>query len=267
MKISSWNINSVRLRKELIKYLIEKESPDIILLQETKCVNEEFPSEFFNKIGFIHQYFEGEKSYNGVAILSRIAFENPFSLSFCNDNKRHISVRVNDVEIHNFYVPAGGDIPDVRVNEKFKHKLDFISNMQKWFKDNRDKSDKMILCGDLNIAPFEHDVWSSKQLKNIVSHTDIERESMNNLRNELEWVDCSRKFIPSTEKSYSWWSYRNKDWKKSNRGRRLDHIWVSKPLEPILTEYHTFPYFRDCEKPSDHIPILISLYINKQMTK
>lgn len=261
MKIATWNINSIRLRKEIVKKYLELENIDILLLQETKCVNEQFPCDFFTNFGFKYQYFEGEKSYNGVAILSKIELQNSFSLSLCNEDKRHISAQAGDIEIHNFYIPAGGDVPSEEDNPKFKHKLNYVREMRKWFSKNRDKKDKMILCGDLNIAPFEHDVWSSKQLRDVVSHTNIERKLLLDLVGEFKWVDCARKFTPSDEKSYSWWSYRNKDWKKSNRGRRLDHIWTTDPLNENIKAYNIFKDARDWEKPSDHIPLSIKLDI------
>lgn len=255
MKIISWNINSLRLRIELLRIISEKLSPDIIALQETKVEDKDFPHEKIYDMGYKHIYFSGQKSYNGVAILSKIKCDDVFTLDFVNDHKRHIAVRIKDVEIHNFYVPAGGDIADPEINDKFKHKLEYISSIENWFLNNHSINSKIILLGDLNIAPYEHDVWSSKQLKNTVSHTDVERELLINFKNSCNFLDIARKFTPIQEKSYSWWSYRNKDWKKSNRGRRLDHIWVSSILEKTLVGYGSLIELRDFEKCSDHIPI------------
>jgi exodeoxyribonuclease-3 len=117
----------------------------------------------------------------------------------------------------------------------------------------------VIALGDFNIAPHEHDVWSSKQLKNVVSHTPPERESITKMQQSLDFIDSARHFIPMEDKAYSWWSYRNKDWKKSNRGRRLDHIWVTPPLRESLKSYNMFSHARDWVKPSDHAPIMIEL--------
>lgn len=231
MKIVTWNINSVRLRLNLLQTLAETLNPDVICLQETKASDEVFPQDEIKKIGYEYMAFAGEKSYNGVAILSKYPIDNIFSSIFYNNDKRHISAKIGDIEIHNFYVPAGGDEPDIDINPKFKHKLEYIRLIQDWFLTNRNKNDKIILLGDLNIAPHKHDVWSSSQLKNVVSHTSIERELLLNLQNSFEFIDSARHFTHMDEKLYSWWSYRNKDWQKSNRGRRLDHIWVSLPLK------------------------------------
>ncbi len=257
MRIISWNINSIRLRIDLIGLLQTKYNPDIILLQETKTENIFFPVEACTNFSFTHQYFEGEKSYNGVAILSKIPFNEKFSLAFYNGDKRHVAVKIKDLEIHNFYIPSGGDIPDPELNPKFKHKLAYLDEMHKWFLVNRMPDRQILLAGDLNISPLEHDVWSSRALRNEVSHTDIERKIMMDMIKEFEWRDIAREFIPHNNKLYSWWSYRNKDWKKSNRGRRLDHIWLNNHASHNVSHFEIIKEARDWTRPSDHVPVLI----------
>ena len=132
--------------------------------------------------------------------------------------------------IHNFYVPAGGDIPDLSLNEKFAHKLQFLQELREWGGRRKASSAPAILVGDLNVAPLEHDVWSHKQLLDVVSHTPIETEALETLRQEAGWIDAMRHLRPQPEKIYSWWSYRSPDWQAANKGRRLDHIWVSGDL-------------------------------------
>ena len=259
MKIVTWNINSVRLRIGTIKKFIQISQADVICLQETKSQNEFFPFEEVKALGYHYIVVSGEKSYNGVAILSKIPIDESFCLEFYNQDKRHIAAKIAGIEIHNFYVPAGGDIPDIHENHKFKHKLAFLDLMHEWFLQNRKNSDNMVLLGDLNIAPFEHDVWSSKQLKNVVSHTDIERKVLIRNLNSMDWVDTQRRFVPMSDKLYSWWSYRSPNWQESNRGRRLDHIWVSKCLGDRLVSTEVFRETRTWERPSDHVPVLLSL--------
>jgi exodeoxyribonuclease-3 len=260
MKVFSWNINSVRLRAPIILRLIEEQSPDIICLQETKCPDEAFPFKTFEKAGFTHIAVNGMKSYNGLAILSRYPIE---SMEIHNrvdkQDCRHLSAIIQGIEIHNLYIPAGGDEPDITINEKYKHKLDFVSEMTTWFMQHKNKNNSIIACGDFNIAPHEHDVWSSNQLKDVVSHTMPEREGLIKMQQSIDFIDVARHFIPSTDKAYSWWSYRNKDWKIFNRGRRLDHIWVTQPLANKLKSYNVITHARDWEKPSDHAPIMIEL--------
>ena len=259
MKIVSWNINSVRLRIDALGEVLSSINPDVICLQETKATNDVFPFDQIKSFGYEHIIASGEKSYNGVAIISKHPIISSFSLELYNEDKRHIAAMINDIEIHNFYVPAGGDIPNPDENPKFAHKLAFIDEMNNWFLENRSKEDKLILVGDLNISPFEHDVWSSKQLRNIVSHSDIEREKL--LRNieSFNWIDTHRKFTDHSEKLYSWWSYRSPNWQKSNRGRRLDHIWVSKNLDTSLKSASIYKETRSWEKPSDHVPVITEL--------
>src|SRR6185295_15517024 len=117
------------------------------------------------------------------------------------------------------YVPAGGDIPDPKLNPKFAHKLQFLDEMEAYFDKMKGKaSTARVVVGDLNVAPFEHDVWSHKQLLKVVSHTPPETDRMHRLYATHDWIDVTRAFVPKEEKIFSWWSYRNQDWKKSDRG-------------------------------------------------
>lgn len=263
MKIVTWNINSVRLRLENLKILSVKESPDIICLQETKVQDTEFPMEAINNIGYQHIYFTGEKSYNGVAILSKVKLSNIDKLQFLDKPEcRHISALLPEgIELHNFYVPAGGDIADAEVNPKFASKLKFMDGIANWFDKKRKSSEKIILVGDINIAPLPNDVWSHKQLLEVVSHTPIEVEKMEYLYKTLEWRDAIRHFTPHEHKLYSWWSYRNRDWRKSNRGRRLDHIWITSPLISKLKSGYIIKDARDWKLPSDHVPVVTEFNI------
>lgn len=258
MRIATWNINSVRLRIDLVAKLAQSQRPDVICLQETKAQDVDFPLNKLKEMGYEHIIFRGEKSYNGVAIISKLPLVGVETQNIAGSgDSRHISaILPGDIEMHNFYIPAGGDIPDVGLNHKYKFKLEFVEYMDKWFSNNRKSQDKIIILGDFNIAPHEHDVWSHKQLMNEVSHTEPEITRLNALQGGLGWVDIGRHFVPKDEKLYSWWSYRNKDWKKSNRGRRLDHIWVTPALEGQIKSHHVFSEARDWEKPSDHAPVI-----------
>lgn len=260
MKICSWNINSVRLRAPIVRRVMDDMNPDILCLQETKCPNDLFPYKDFEDSGYTHIHANGMKAYNGLAIFSKHPFEHEEIFHRVGKKDcRHSVVHVGDTHIHNLYIPAGGDIPDIEENEKFKHKLDFVAELNQYLSDTYTTEDKVVILGDFNIAPYEHDVWSSKQLKKVVSHTDIERTMLESLRASLEFIDSARHFTPMDEKSYSWWSYRNKDWEKSNRGRRLDHIWVTPVLENALKSYEVYKETRSWIKPSDHAPIMIEL--------
>ncbi len=264
MRLATWNINSVRLRINRIAELARTSELDVICLQETKVHDDLFPLKAIQEIGYPHVAFSGMKSYNGVAILSRLPLEDVQTENWCGRGDcRHISAKLpGGIELHNFYVPAGGDIPDREKNEKFGHKLDFLDEMTDWFPANRSAKKKMIMVGDLNIAPLETDVWSHKQLLKVVSHTPIEVEKLGNVQESVDWIDAVRHFFPEEERLYSWWSYRARDWDVSDRGRRLDHIWVTPPLKKALTGASILRDARGGEKPSDHVPVIVDLDLN-----
>jgi exodeoxyribonuclease-3 len=198
------------------------------------------------------------KSYNGVAILSRLPLDNISTKPWCErDDARHIQADIEGITVHNFYVPAGGDIPDPDLNVKFAHKLRFLDEVTDWFGTQSDHP--ALLVGDLNVAPLETDVWSHKQLLDVVSHTPIEVEKLTAWQNSLDWVDAVRRFIPPELKLYTWWSYRAQDWAASDRGRRLDHIWATPSLAPRLTGAMVIREARNWTPPSDHVPVMIDL--------
>lgn len=260
MKIVTWNINSVRLRAPIVVDMMRSLDPDVVCLQETKCPDELFPSQVFADEGYEHQHFHGMKSYNGVAILSKSPFVSKDIHHRCGrEDCRHVAAKFKGFELHNIYIPAGGDIPDPDQNDKFAHKLDFVDELGAWFKDNYTANQKLVAVGDFNIAPLENDVWSHKSLLKVVSHTPIEVEKMKGMYASLDWQDAIRYFVPEDQKCYTWWSYRNHDWKVSNRGRRLDHIWVTKPLVGKLSKHKIMAEARDWEKPSDHVPVMLEL--------
>ena len=183
MRITTWNINSVRSPAAGLEAL-EEVQPDVLCLQETKATPDQFPAKAFAEAGYPHQIVQGMKGYNGVAIVSRVPIEDSGSRDWCGKpDARHAAGRTADgIEVHCFYVPSGGDVPDPSKNEKFKHKLDFLAEMRDWFGKERKPSDPMVLVGDLNIVPLENDVWSHKQLLDVVSHTPVEVDAMEAFR-------------------------------------------------------------------------------------
>lgn len=266
MKIATWNINSVRLRMGLLKQFCDKYAPDIVCLQETKCQDSQFPLDDIKQLGFRHVYFRGEKSYNGVVIMSKIPFEQPNFKNWVGKNDcRHQMVmlkpagKINNIALHNFYIPAGGDIPNRDANPKFAHKLDFVDEATEYFHHEYSKDDAIIILGDFNIAPYADDVWSTKQLLNVVSHTPQETSRLNQWRDGFGFIDIHRHLAGDDRKLYSWWSYRARDWQESNRGRRLDHLWITPPLLPYCKSATIISEMRGFEKPSDHVPCMLEL--------
>jgi exodeoxyribonuclease-3 len=252
--LATWNINSVRLRKALVAKLLTEEAPDVLCLQECKSPVEKIPMEVFSELGYHHMVGRGQKGYNGVAILSKLPIEEAGGEDFAAlGHARHVAGRLeNGVVIHNFYVPAGGDVPDREVNVKFGQKLDYLSEMRDWF--HGDKPEKAILVGDLNIAPREDDVWDHKKLLKIVSHTPVEVEALAETQDAGGWVDITRKDIPEGL-LYSWWSYRAKDWDAADKGRRLDHIWATPDIANAGHSSRILRAARGWEQPSDHAPV------------
>ena len=259
MRIVTWNINSLRLRIPHLARMADALAPDIVCLQETKVPDDAFPADRLAEIGFPHALYRGMKSYNGVAILSAAPLREIHRRDWCGrEDCRHIAAALpGGAELHNFYVPAGGDIPDPEQNEKFAHKLEFVAQMTDWFATL--KKGRRILVGDLNIAPLETDVWSHKALLKVVSHTPIEVAALDNLARSRDWVDAVRRFIPPDEPLYSWWSYRAHDWSAADKGRRLDHVWVTPDLAPTLLNAEVARDVRGWNKPSDHAPVIVEL--------
>ncbi len=255
--LATWNINSVRLREDLVARLLRDEAPDILCLQECKSPVEKIPMDQFRALGYGHIVARGQKGYNGVAILSRLPITDAGDRDYARlGHARHVAARLeNGVTIHNMYIPAGGDVPDREMNEKFGQKLDFVSEMRDVF--HADRPERAIMVGDFNIAPREDDGWSHKQLLKVVSHTPIEVEHLLAAQDAGKWVDITRQDIPEGQ-LYSWWSYRNRDWDASDRGRRLDHIWASPDIANAGHGSRVLRDLRGWEKPSDHVPVFAS---------
>jgi len=271
-RLATWNINSVRLRLDLVQRFVRAHKPDILCLQEIKCLEDQFPRAALEALGFPHIAVCGQKGYHGVATLSRIPFHRADRRDICGRGQaRHVAVTLDGaaapgrkpIVLHNLYVPAGGDIPDPAVNDKFRHKLDFLDAMTAWFGGHRAKGkNRMILTGDLNVAPLPTDVWSHKQLLRVVSHTPPETDRLDQVRAAHDWIDVMRRHVSPEQKLFTWWSYRNRDWRASNRGRRLDHIWATPALEGSSVSMRVLDEARDWPRTSDHVPVIADFEID-----
>jgi len=269
-RLATWNINSVRIRLDLIERFVRAYRPDVLCLQEIKCEESQFPLKPLSALGFPHIAVSGQKGYHGVATLSRLPFKLGERRDLCGrGHARHISVALDGaaagmkpIVLHNLYVPAGGDVPDPAINDKFQHKLDYLEAMTAWFGGHRTKAkNRMILVGDLNVAPLPTDVWSHKQLLKVVSHTPPETDRLEQVRASHDWIDVMRRHVPAEQKLFTWWSYRNRDWRVSNRGRRLDHIWASQALGNSAVSMTVVDETRDWARTSDHVPVIADFEI------
>jgi exodeoxyribonuclease-3 len=269
LTVTTWNINSVRLRINLVAKFLKAARPDVLCLQETKCPDDAFPLKRFKRLGYEHIAINGQKGYHGVAVISRLPFEHIDKRGFCGKaDARHIRVTFGEkaglrdpLNVHNFYVPAGGDEPDPKINPKFEHKLSFLDEMKSCGDFVPSPHEHAIVVGDLNVAPLEHDVWSHKALLKVVSHTPIECKKLTAFQQAGQWVDVARAQIPEPEKVYTWWSYRASDWKAANKGRRLDHIWVSQALGDRFHSFNITRAARGWGRPSDHVPVTATVEV------
>lgn len=267
LTVTTWNINSVRLRIGLVAKFIKAVRPDVLCLQETKCPDDKFPLRRLKRFGYEHVALNGQKGYHGVVVLSRLPFESHSIEGFCGKTDcRHVAVTLGEraglrdpVTVHNFYVPAGGDTPDPAINPKFAHKLSFLDEMRAHAKLKPAANERAILVGDLNVAPLQHDVWSHRQMLRVVSHTPIECEKLTAICTAGGWVDAMRTLVPEPAKLYTWWSYRAPDWAAANKGRRLDHIWVSPQLGDRVSGIKIVKEARAWDRPSDHVPVTATI--------
>jgi exodeoxyribonuclease-3 len=260
LRLCTWNVNSVRLRAEQVARFVAEQAPDVVCLQEIKCREGEFPRETFVEMGLPHLRIAGQKGWHGVAIASRLPIGDAPPLQVCREgHARCVGGTVAGVEVHNFYIPAGGDLPDRALNPKFDHKLDFYEKLTAELS-RRDPKAPLALVGDLNVAPGEFDVWNHRYMSKVVSHTPVEVEAMEALKASLDFADLPRAHVPEPEKLASWWSYRAADFRQSSRGLLLDHILVTQPLAGgAASRIHDD--VRAWERPSDHAPVTADLVL------
>ena len=264
LRICTWNVNSVRLRHEHAARFMREQAPDVLCLQEIKCREGEFPREAFVEMGLPHLKIAGQKGWHGVAIASALPIEDAPPLDVCREgHARCVGVKVAGVEIHNFYIPAGGDVADREANPKFDHKLDFYEKLTAELA-RRDPKAPLAIVGDLNVAPGEFDVWNHKYMSRIVSHTPAEVEAFGRMKDSLGFIDLLRETTPEPQKLASWWSYRALDFRKSNRGLRLDHILVTPGLKDAAFRQgcaaaRIHDDVREWDRPSDHAPVSADL--------
>jgi exodeoxyribonuclease-3 len=256
MKIATWNVNSVRARLEHIQDWIEENKPDLLCLQEIKVQDSDFPEEAFKELGQ-NVYAHGQKAYNGVAFIT------PHEMSDIHygvedegldSQKRLIMGKLNDITYINVYAPNGQD-PE---SDKFVYKEQWYAALKKLFENKLSQTDKVLICGDFNIAPEDRDVHSPDTMLGKCGFHPSEHEW---LADFLSWglTDAFRLHCDD-EGIFSWWDYRQGAFQR-NRGMRIDHIFVSKPLVPLCKNTYIDTAPRKLEKPSDHTPVVTELDI------
>ncbi len=260
-------MNSVRTRISQITDWIKNINPDILCLQETKVIDDSFPLKPFEELGY-EVILNGQKSYNGVAIISKLKIENVIK-GFTNENedknnflefneqKRLISANINGLKIINVYVPNGSSID----SDKFDYKIKWLNHLSSFLDEQVRDEDLVCLVGDFNIAPFDIDIYSPQKYKGGIMASRIERETLNNVI-KGRFIDSFRIFEKNTG-HWSWWDYRNNAY-ELNKGWRIDHIYISKNLSSNLKSCVIERSQRENIQPSDHAPVLINLEIDNQ---
>jgi exodeoxyribonuclease-3 len=257
LKIATWNINGINSRLQHVIDWCAKERPDVLCLQETKCVDAKFPHSKLRLAGFEHIEFFGEKAYNGVAILSKQPIDD-VERNLPKDKedapRRIIAGTIDGVRIMNAYAPHGTALG----SDKMAFKLDWFKRLRAYFDKNFAREDNLILCGDLNVAPHELDVWKPSLWKDKTHFSKPEREAIHDLK-RWGFVDVFRQ-INDDVKEFTWWSNFHHDFEK-DRGLRIDLVWASPDLAERCTDCWIDKVPRAFEKPSDHAPVVAEFHL------
>lgn len=260
LKILSWNVNSINVRCDQVIELLKRESPDVLCLQELKCVEEKFPKEPFEALGY-YLNMAGEKTYNGVAIISKAvpdsviqgmgmgmgsagAGEGDFDLQ-----KRVIAARFPSCRVVSVYVPNG----ESTTSEKYAFKLRWLAEFHSYLKRLLEEDKRVIVCGDFNIAPEDRDVWSPEHWRDKVLCSEAERMAWKEII-ALGFVDTFRMFNAS-EGQFSWWDYRSFSFRRK-QGLRIDFILASESVASSVISSDILVDMRKLERPSDHAPLM-----------
>ena len=265
MLIATWNVNSIRTRLSQIIDWINKFNPDVLCFQETKVIDESFPIDPFKELGYSVEVY-GQKSYNGVAIISKIKAVNTKKGFYTSknsdqnfkiflDQKRLISADINGIKIINVYVPNGSSLE----SDKFEYKINWLNCLASFLDEQQKNGELICLLGDFNIAPSNIDIHDPRKYEGGIMASKIEREALNNvLKGRL--IDSFRIFEKNTG-HWSWWDYRNNAY-ELNKGWRIDHIYISKNLSSKLKSCVIDSSARGNSRPSDHAPVMINLNLN-----
>ncbi|MBQ0933475.1 exodeoxyribonuclease III [Ideonella alba] len=253
MKLATWNVNSLAVRLPQLLDWLAAHPVDALVLQETKLTDDKFPQAEIEAAGY-HVVFHGQKTYNGVALLSRSAATDVVRNipGFADEQARVIAGTVDGVRVVGGYFP-NGQAPD---SEKFVYKMGWLRALETWLADELTRHGPLVLMGDFNIAPEDRDVYDPVGWAGQIHCTDEERAHFRALL-DLGLVDAFRLF-EQPPKSWSWWDYRNLAFRK-NQGLRIDHILVSQALQPRVSACEIDKAPRKNERPSDHAPVIVTL--------
>ena len=251
MKIATWNVNSINVRMPQLLDWLKAAEPDVACLQETKTIDEKFPELELKAAGY-EAVFTGQKSYNGVAIISKFPIAD-VQKNFLDDDdqspKRLIAATVKGIRIVNTYVPNGSELG----SDKFKFKLDWLQRLRRMFDETCDVQKDVLLCGDFNVALTDLDVWNPEEMTGKLHFSKPERAAVTHVK-QWGFTDLFREKNGNV-REYSWWDYRGGSWQK-NHGLRIDHIWTSPSLTAKATNCWIDRSTRSLTLPSDHAPVV-----------
>jgi exodeoxyribonuclease III len=253
VRIATWNVNSIAARLPLVLRWLDAVRPDVLCLQEIKCVDAKFPPDFSER-GYETAVF-GQPTYNGVAIISRVPIAD-VSRGFPGDDAsahaRLLAGTVDGVRIVNVYIPNGASVG----SDKFEFKLEWMARLRAYLDGACDPTSDVLLCGDFNVAPEPIDVHDPKRWEGQVLFSEPERAALRVI-DEWGFVDAFRKQVKDGG-NFSWWDYRAGAFRR-NWGLRIDHVWVSTPLARRTTDAWIDKETRTWDRPSDHAPVVVEL--------
>jgi exodeoxyribonuclease-3 len=254
MRIATWNVNSLRARLELVLDWLRQDGPEVVCLQETKVTDDVFPTAALAEVGY-QAVFTGQKTYNGVAILSRLPLTEVCKAlpeAPGDDEKRFIAATVNGTRIINVYVPNGQAVGSA----KFQYKLAWLEQLRTFLTTTYTLETPLLLCGDFNVAPEPRDVYDATEVDGEILFHPEERAAFARL---LDWgLHDALRLHHQEGELYSWWDYRAGAFRR-NRGFRIDHILATPPVAGRCTAVTLERDLRRRPKPSDHIPVVATL--------
>jgi len=250
MKIATWNVNSMNVREPHVVEWLQNHEPDVLVLQEIKQVTEKFPSEALLELGY-HSIASGQKTYNGVATISKTPAEDPvFDFPDLEDPQRRIlASTVGDVRVVDLYIPNGSEVG----SEKYAYKLNWLKSLHNFLKAEMEQHENVVVLGDFNIAPADADVHDPEKWGEAILCSPPERQALGELI-DLGFTDVFRKF-DHPEKTFSWWDYRAAGFRR-NAGLRIDLILTSDAMTERCTASYVDKEPRAWERPSDHAPVI-----------
>jgi exodeoxyribonuclease-3 len=252
MKVASWNVNSLRVRLEHVLQWLDDEQPDVLGLQEIKMQTEDFPVDAFTEIGY-HCAVDGQKTYNGVALLSKTEPQDVHRAlpDFDDVQKRAIAGTYNGCRVINLYVPNGQSVG----SEKYAYKLGWLQALHQWLQAELGQHEQVIVMGDFNIAPDDRDVHDPDEWAGKILCSDDERAALQGML-ELGLQDSFRLF-DQAEAAFSWWDYRAAGFRR-NRGMRIDLLLISAAVAASCNTSKIDKEPRTLERPSDHAPVWVN---------